>query len=394
VHTGFTGPHAHPGGLPSDVNNDFVVTPNQLRWQPIEPIPADAGEGGKGSYGEGDFVEGLQAVAAAGECSLKEGICIYNYVCTQNMTRADGTGGKVMCNADGDFLIVPQQGALLIATELGKLHVQPCEIVVIPRGIKFSVDLGLGPDSAFARGYILEVFKGHFELPGLGPIGANGLANPRDFEAPVAAFEDKDVDVTYTTVQKYMGKLFSSTQEHSPFDVVAWHGNYYPFKYDLNKFNTINTVSYDHCDPSIFTVLTVPTDEPGVAVADFVIFPKRWMVAEGTFRPPYYHRNCMSEYMGMIHGVYDAKAGGFLPGGASLHSIMAPHGPDATTFQKASTEELVPRYFNGGLAFMFESCYMLKVSKVALEAPHLERDYQMCWQSINKHFKMPEKTST
>jgi len=391
MHTAFAGPHPHPGGLPSDINSDFVGTPCQLRWAPIEPIPA--GPTGDGKYGDGDFVEGLQSVAGAGDASLKEGICIYNYVCTQSMTKEDGTGGKCMCNADGDFLIVPQQGTLCLVTEMGRLLVHPCEIVVIPRGIKFSVDLQLEEEGCpFARGYILEVFKGHFELPGLGPIGANGLANARDFEAPVAAFEDKDVDVTFTTVQKYMGNLFTTTQRHSPYDVVAWHGNYYPFKYDLNKFNTINTVSYDHCDPSIFTVLTVPTEEPGVAAADFVIFPKRWMVAEGTFRPPYYHRNCMSEYMGMIHGVYDAKlAGGFLPGGASLHSCMSAHGPDATTYEKASKEELAPRYFNGGLAFMFESCYMLKVSKVALAAPTC-MCVMKCWQSIQKHFKMPEQS--
>ena len=392
IHGEFEGPMEHPGGLPSDINADFVITPNQLRWSPVEPIRVEGDSGEKSEYADVDFIEGLTSVAGAGDCSLKEGLCIYNYVCNRSMFNADGSGGKVMCNADGDFLIVPQQGNLLIVTELGKLHVQTCEIVVIPRGVRFSVVPDLGEDCTFARGYILEVFKGHFELPGLGPIGANGLANPRDFEAPVAAFEDADVGVDFTVVQKYMGKLFTATLKHSPFDVVAWHGNYYPFKYNLNKFNTVNTVSYDHCDPSIFTVLTVPTEEPGVAAADFVIFPKRWMVADHTFRPPYYHRNCMSEYMGMIHGQYDAKAGGFVPGGASLHSAMSPHGPDAATFEKASNAELKPIYFNGGLAFMFESCYMLKVSPTALQGSHLQSDYQKCWQTVQKHFKMPESS--
>ena len=379
VHTAFAGPLDHSGGIPSDINKDFIITPNQLRWNPVE-LPGE----------QIDFVQGLTSVAGAGDCSLKDGICIYNYACNHSMMNADGKGGSAMCNADGDFLIVPQQGSLLVVTELGKLHVRSSEILVIPRGIKFSVIPELGEHS-FARGYILEIFKGHFELPNLGPIGANGLANPRDFECPVAAFEDNDVDVSFTIVQKYMGQLFGAHQDHSPYDVVAWHGNYYPFKYDLEKFNTINTVSYDHCDPSIFTVLTVPTDEPGIAVADFVIFPKRWMVAENTFRPPYYHRNCMSEYMGMIYGQYDAKAGGFVPGGASLHSCMSPHGPDGTVFEKASHEELVPRYFNGGLAFMFESCYQLKVSPCALEGTHLQKDYQECWQTIKKNFKMPKE---
>ncbi len=388
IHTDFAGPLNHPGGIPSDINADFIITPNQLRWSPVEPIRVEGENGEQGTYKDVNFIEGLTSVAGAGDSSLKEGICIYNYVCNRSMVNADGTGGQALCNADGDFLIVPQQGNLMIVTEAGKLHVRPCEIVVIPRGFKFSVIPEL-EGCAFARGYILEIFKGHFELPSLGPIGANGLANPRDFQAPVAAFEDADVGVQYTVVQKYLGKLFSATLDYSPFDVVAWHGNYYPFKYDLKKFNTINTVSFDHCDPSIFTVLTVPTEEPGVAVADFVIFPERWMVAEHTFRPPYYHRNCMSEYMGMIYGQYDAKAGGFVPGGASLHSCMSPHGPDATVFEKASAEPLTPRYFSGGLAFMFESTYMLKVSPKALHGTHLQKDYQECWQKIKKHFKQP-----
>ena len=391
VHTDFTGPLDHNGGIPTSINDDFVITPNQLRWSPLELELDDEKEKNV------DFVDGMSSVAGAGDPSLKEGCCILNYLCNQDMTNADGKSGRVMCNADGDLLIVPQQGALFISTEFGKLHVKPCEIVVIPRGIKFAVNLDLESSEddlfTFARGYILEVYQGHFELPSLGPIGANGLANPRDFQIPVACYEDLDVDVNFSIVQKYLGKFFSATLNHSPFDVVAWHGNYYPFKYDLENFCTMNSVSFDHPDPSIFTVLTVPTNEPGVAVADFVIFPKRWMVADKTFRPPYYHRNTMSEYMGMIHGHYDAKAGGFVPGGASLHSCMSPHGPDATTYENASKAELKPQYFDGGLAFMFESCYMLKVSPKALESPSKQTDYQDCWQGIKKHFKPPTTSS-
>ena len=289
----------------SDMDSLFVATPKQMRWSPAEPEKENA-----------DFVDGLQPVCGAGNSSMKEGICVYNYVFNRDMKQE--RGGRTMCNADGDFLIVPQQGTLAVYTEFGNLLVKPCEIVVIPRGIAYSINwykiAGEG-DATFARGYVCELFKGHLELPNLGPIGANGLANPRDFLAPVAAFEDVDgVGVSYKLVHKFQGKLFEGEVAFCPFDVVAWHGNYYPYKYDLTRFATINTVSFDHPDPSIFTVLTAPTDEPGVAALDFVIFPPRWMVAEKTFRPPYFHRNCMSEYMGMVYGKYDNKATGFYPG--------------------------------------------------------------------------------
>ena len=353
----------------------FRVNPNQLRWSP-PTVPA--------STALVDFVDGLSAVCGAGDCGLKSGVCIYNFAVNTPMLRSS-MQGKSMCNADGDFLIVPQLGGLMVTTEFGILSVEPCEIVVIPRGIKFSVD----PTAAdgIARGYILEVYAGHFELPSLGPIGANGLANPRDFEMPVARFVDKDGDgVSFTIIQKFNSKLFSSSTQHNVYDVVSWHGNYYPFKYDLRKFNTMNTVSFDHPDPSIYTVLTVPSETPGTAVVDFVIFPPRWMVANHTFRPPYYHRNCMSEYMGMIYGQYDAKAGGFVAGGASLHSCGTPHGPDATTFDKASKATLGPVYFEEGLAFMFETSYLLKIAPEALESSTLQRDYAKCWQSLKKNF--------
>lgn len=350
---------------------NLAIDPNQLRWSPV-PLPS--------SNDSIDFVEGLQLYCGAGDPSLKEGISIYTYAANKSM------GKKSFYSADGDMLIVPQVGSLFIRTEMGKLQVDSCEIVVIPRGIKFSIDL-----TEASRGYVAELFKGHFEIPSLGPIGANGLANPRDFLVPVAAFEDDDS--LHTVVIKFMNKFYSADMDHSPFDVVAWHGNYYPVKYDLRKFNTINTVSYDHLDPSIFTVLTVQTDEPGVAALDFVIFPPRWMVAEKTFRPPYYHRNCMSEFMGMIYGSYDAKTAidgdheGFVAGGASLHSCMTPHGPDASSFIKGSSiEELKPVYFNDGLAFMFETTYLLKVTPSALTSSVRQMEYLECWQKLPKLF--------
>jgi homogentisate 1,2-dioxygenase len=254
--------------------------------------------------------------------------------------------------------------------------------------MRFSVDVD-GP----TRGYVLEVFGTHFILPDLGPIGANGLANPRDFEVPTAWYEDRDVP-NYRIISKYQGALFEATQDHSPFDVVAWHGNYTPYKYDLRKFMVINTVSYDHCDPCIFTVLTAQSTRPGVAIADFVIFPPRWGVADNTFRPPYYHRNCMSEFMGLIQGKYEAKEGGFNPGGASLHSIMTPHGPDAVCFEKSSTEKLAPqRVADNTMSFMFESSFNMVVTDWALKH-HIDPDYHKDWQPLKKHFNPDWKPST
>eukprot|EP00162_Nutomonas_longa_P014578 comp22026_c0_seq2/m.50716 comp22026_c0_seq2/g.50716 ORF comp22026_c0_seq2/g.50716 comp22026_c0_seq2/m.50716 type:complete len:297 (-) comp22026_c0_seq2:1115-2005(-) len=291
-------------------------------------------------------------------------------------------GTTAFCNADGDMLLVPQLGALDIRTELGRLRVRPGEIAVVQRGIRWSVDPAAGP----CRGYILEVYQGHFRLPELGPIGANGLANPRDFQTPVA-WEDGSApqEGAWTIVHKFLGAFFEAKQPHSPFDVVAWHGNYAPYKYDLDRFCVVNAVLYDHLDPSIFTVLTCPSDEPGTAVADFVIFPPRWCVQEDTFRPPYFHRNCMTEYMGLIRGVYDAKADGFVPGGASLHSCMTPHGPDRNTYEKAvAAQTNVPVRMEDTMAFMFESCYLWRLTGKCDSL--LQKQYYTCWQGIKDNF--------
>jgi homogentisate 1,2-dioxygenase len=289
--------------------------------------------------------------------------------------------GRFFYDADGDLLIVPERGGLSMRTELGIVEVEPGEIAVIPRGTKFRVELR-GDD---ARGYVCENFGAPFRLPDLGPIGANGLANPRDFLTPVAAFEDVERD--FELVAKFGGRLWSARIDHSPLDVVAWHGNYAPYKYDLARFNAINTVSFDHPDPSIFTVLTSPSDTPGTANCDFVIFPPRWMVADHTFRPPYFHRNIMNEYMGLIYGVYDAKAEGFVPGAGSLHNCMSGHGPDAATFDAASSAELEPRFLGETLAFMFETRFVLRPTRFALETPLLQRDYWRCWQGLRRNFR-------
>ncbi|KAK2078603.1 hypothetical protein QBZ16_003443 [Prototheca wickerhamii] len=299
---------------------------------------------------EDDF-SGLTADFASCEANpeqlsaaTKDGYAIHWYTATKDMV------DSCLTNADGELLIVPQQGGLLVLTEFGKLCVRPGEIVVVPRGARFSVQL---LDEA-ARGYVLEVFSGFFKLPDLGPIGANGLANARDFEAPVAWYENRQCDFTLLT--KFEGRIFEATQDHSPFDVVAWHGNLAPYKYDLARFCPMNAVSFDHPDPSIFTVLTCPSATPGVAIADFVIFPPRWAVAEHTFRPPYFHRNVMSEFMGLIRGQYDAKAEGFAPGGSSLHSCMSAHGPDVTSHKAATAGPEEPAHLpRDTLAFMFET---------------------------------------
>ncbi len=283
-------------------------------------------------------------------------------------------------DADGELMLVPQQGALALFTELGTLEVKPGEIAVVPRGIRFKVDV-----AAPSRGYLCENYGAHFRLPELGPIGSQGLAQKRDFLAPVAAFEDKSRKCE--VVAKFQGQLWATGFGHSPLDVVAWHGNYAPYKYDLARFMAINTVSFDHPDPSIFTVLTSPSGQPGVANCDFVIFPPRWVVAGGSFRPPWFHRNVMSELMGLVHGVYDAKAEGFLPGGISIHNCMSAHGPDVATFDKASSAELKPHKIDNTLAFMWESRYVFRPTRAALQSKALQKDYDKVWDGFRKSFK-------
>lgn len=344
--------------------NKTQTSPNQMRWSPLPP-----------PSGKTDFIDGLVTMAGGGDSSSWAGLAIHIYAANTSMKN------RYFYNADGEMLFVPQQGNAVFRTEMGIIEASPGEIVVIPRGIKFAVDL---PDGD-SRGYVCENYGSPFTLPSLGPIGANGLANPRDFLTPIASYEDGDT--ACELVVKFNGNLWSATHNHSPLDVVAWHGNYAPYKYDLAKFNTINTVSFDHPDPSIFTVLTSPSYPPGTANIDFVIFPPRWMVAENTFRPPYFHRNIMSEFMGLINGVYDAKeSGGFEPGGSSLHNCMSPHGPDDSVFNKASEKELKPVYQGNTMAFMFESRFIMNPSAYALESDMLQKDYYKCWQQLSKSF--------
>ncbi len=347
-------------GAPFD---DQPIPPNQLRWDPI-PMPE----------APTDFVDGLVTMMGGGDAASGAGLAVHLYTANTSMT------DRFFYNADGEMLFVPQQGRLILRTEMGIIDIAPNEIAVIQRGIKFQVEV---PDG-MSRGYICENYGAALRLPSLGPIGSNGLANPRDFGTPVAAYEDREGDFTLTC--KMGGNLWSAKIGHSPLDVVAWHGNYAPYKYDLADFNVIGSISYDHPDPSIFTVLTSPSNSPGTANIDFVIFPPRWMVAEDTYRPPWYHRNVMSEFMGLIHGEYDGRKDGFVPGGSSLHNCMVPHGNDAEVYEAASNIDLEPQYIKDTMAFMFETYLVYKPTKFALETELLQQDYADCWQGLKKHF--------
>jgi homogentisate 1,2-dioxygenase len=338
-------------------------SPNRLRWNPL-PLPDTPT----------DFLDGLQTMATTAAGAYEAGVTLHVYAANRSMRR-------VFWNADGEFLLIPQLGRLLLATECGRLALAPGEIAVLPRGLRFRVELSDGE----ARGYVAENHGTPLRLPELGPIGANGLANPRDFLIPTAWFEDRDEPIEL--VQKFLGEIWSTTLGHSPLDVVAWHGTLAPYKYDLALFNTIGTVSFDHPDPSIFTVLTAPTDTPGRANLDFVIFPPRWMVGEDTFRPPWFHRNVMNECMGVVHGVYDAKAGGFLPGGISLHGLMSAHGPDTATTERAMAASLAPHKIEDTLAFMLETSRVLHPTIFAMTCAQLQAGYDSCWHGLRKHFQ-------
>jgi homogentisate 1,2-dioxygenase len=351
---------------------DAQTPPNQLRWSPL-PLPS----------APTDFVAGLFTMAGTGDAAAMSGCAIHMYAANRSMK------DRFFYDADGELLIVPQQGRLRLLTELGILELEPQEIAVIPRGIRFRAEFpdlrSEGGSLEAARGYVCENYGAAFRLPDLGPIGSNGLANPRDFLAPVAWYEDREGD--FELVAKFDGRLWGARIGHSPLDVVAWHGNSVPYKYDLRAFNTIGSISYDHPDPSIFLVLQSQSDTPGVDTIDFVIFPPRWLAGEDTFRPPWFHRNIASEFMGLIHGVYDAKAEGFMPGGASLHNCMTGHGPDEGTFEKASAADTrVPHKVTDTMAFMFETRTLIQPTAQALALPTLQADYWKCWQGLKKRF--------
>ncbi|HEY6453042.1 MAG TPA: homogentisate 1,2-dioxygenase [Steroidobacteraceae bacterium] len=353
-----------PHGALSCEFDAAVTPPDRLRWNPL-PIPPTPT----------DFLDGLHTMGGNGSAQAQSGCAIHLYAANRSMQR------RALYDADGELLIVPQLGALLLVTEFGALRIEPLEIAVVPRGVRLRVELLEGE----ARGYVCENHGAPLRLPDLGPIGANGLACERDFLVPVARYEE--AQEPHELIAKFMGRLWSTALDHSPFDVVAWRGNYVPYKYDLRRFNAMGSVSYDHPDPSILLVLQSITDTPGVDSIDFVIFPPRWLAMQHTFRPPWFHRNVASEFMGLIEGVYDAKRGGFRPGGASLHNCMSAHGPDAATFASASRADTSrPERLQDTMAFMFETRRVIHPTRYALDSPQRQRDYEECWGALTSHF--------
>ena len=363
------------GNLTGTPFGELEPDPNRLRWDPL-PLPAEGGRQ--------DFVDGLFTLGGNGDIRTRSGMAVHLYAASASMR------DRYLVDSDGELLFVPELGALTLHTELGPLRVSPGEIAVIPRGIRFRVELagaaaGAGAGYQVARGYLGENFGAPFTLPERGPIGANGLANERDFLAPQAAFEERAHPVQ--VVNKFGGNLWAADYDHSPLDVVAWHGNYVPYKYDTAAFMVIGSISFDHPDPSIFTVLTSQSDTSGLANLDFVVFAPRWLVGEDTFRPPWFHRSVMSEYLGLVTGQYDAKAAGFVPGGGSLHNTFASHGPDAASYAQAAAAELKPQKLDGTLAFMFESRWMIMPTAQAMNAPFRQPGYDAVWSDLARHFR-------
>ncbi len=344
---------------------DDVVSLGQYRWDPV-PLP----EAGAALT----WLSGMRTMTTAGDVNTQTGMASHIYLVTRSMV------DEYFYSADSELLVVPQAGRLRFCTEMGVIDLEPREIAILPRGLVYRVELLEGP----ARGFVCENYGQKFTLPHRGPIGANCLANPRDFKTPVAAFEDRETPSR--VVIKWCGEFHASQIDHSPLDIVAWHGNYAPCKYDLRAYSPVGAVLFDHPDPSIFTVLTAPSGVEGTANIDFVLFRDRWMVAEHSFRPPWYHKNIMSELMGNIHGIYDAKPKGFVPGGMSLHNMMLPHGPDRAAFEGASNADLKPQKQENTMQFMFETRFPQHLTEFAANEAPLQDDYVECWMSLDKKF--------
>ncbi len=362
-HMGQYQPFSQPYWISGPNHEDAELPLGQRRWDPV-PIPEE----------RTTFVTGVRTVTTAGDVTAQSGMGSHLYLANASMER------EYFFNADAELMFVPQEGSIRLATELGIMEVAPGEIAVIPRGMVFKLELVDGP----VRGYLCENYGARLTLPDRGPIGANCMANPRDFKTPVAAYED--IEEECRIFVKWCGNFYSTEIGHSPLDVVAWHGNYTPYKYDLDTYSPVGAILFDHPDPSIFTVLTSPTGEEGTANIDFVIFPDRWLVAEHSFRPPWYHRNVMSEFMGLIYGTYDAKEEGFVPGGMSLHNMMLAHGPDAQAYEQASTMDLKPQKLEGTMAFMFETRIPQHTTEWAMNLGTLQANYIDCWSGLKKRF--------
>lgn len=340
-----------------------VISLGQYRWDPVAHSDEKL-----------TFISGMRTMTTAGDVNTQVGMATHIYLANESMV------DDYFYSADSEFLVIPQEGRLRFVTELGIIDIEPKEVAIIPRGLVYRVEVIDGP----ARGFVCENYGQKLDLPGRGPIGANCLANSRDFKTPVAYYEDRQAPSR--VVVKWCGQFHETHIGHSPIDVVAWHGNYAPCKYDLRTFSPVGAVLFDHPDPSIFTVLTAPSGVPGTANIDFVLFRERWMVAENTFRPPWYHKNIMSELMGNIIGIYDAKPEGFVPGGTSLHNMMIPHGPDTDAFENASNEEMKPVFLDNTMSFMIETRFPQHLTEFAANEAPLQDDYMECWDKIEKKF--------
>jgi homogentisate 1,2-dioxygenase len=348
--------------------DDGLTAPNLTRWRPLPLPPAEQPT---------DFVDGLATLAGAGDPHLRTGLAIHLYAANADMR------DRCFYDADGDLLLVPELGALRIRTELGWLRVRPGELAIMPRGIKFSVEL---PDGA-SRGVVLELYGNGFRLPERGPIGANGLADERHFLAPVAAYEDRACP-GYEVLVKHGGQLFRATIDHVPYDVVAWHGNHVPCKYDLAHFNAMGSVSFDHPDPSILTVLTCPLDDHGNNMADVLVFSGRWEVAEHTFRPPYYHRNVATEFSYIV--ALPEPYSGFEKGAYFLSPSMTPHGISGRAHRQALEADDAPRRLpDGSIWVMFETALGLRLTPWAMASGNRDDAYHELWTDMPATFSPP-----
>jgi len=341
----------------------FVTAPDpnpawlaQSRWNPDEPTAAAADT----------WLAGITTVVTNGNAHLHVGGAIHTYGFGASTELA-----PVFVNTDAEMLFVPQLGRVELQTELGPLAVEPGHIGVVPRGIKVRVSTA----AKLASGWLHENYGQAFTLPDPGITGPNTSALARDFVYPSAQPED---DAPTAIIVKTGGRFLATSIDRTPLDVVAWRGNYAPYRYDLRQFSPLGAVLFDHPDPSLGTVLTSPSDLVGTANVDLVVFRERWVVAEDTFRPPWFHSNTMSEFMGLIDGSYDAKPGQ-APGSMTLHNQHLPHGPATTAFEAASAAELMPQRLEPTLAFMLESRYVWQPTQWAATTDRLDVDYDACW---------------
>ena len=345
--------------------------PNLSGWAPL-PMPDSPT----------DFVDGIYTLGGSGGAEVRRGFAVHLYVANRSMEN------RSFYNADGEMLLVPQQGKLTLQTESGVLDVDPGMVAIIPRGLKFSVLLR----EDHARGYIGEVFGRSFHLPERGPVGANGLADSRHFRAPVAYHENRLVP-GYSITAKFCGKLFGATQDYSPYDVVAWHGDYTPYVYELRHFSPVINGRMDHADPSIFSVLTAPLDEEGANNLDFVFFPPRWDVSEGTFRPPFFHRNAVTEINGIIRDPAGYKAP-FYSGGCFITPAMTAHGIRAggvEGFLSMSDEaaDRPHRFRDNSMWFQFETVLPFYLTSWAKKAGQRIDDWHHIWGTYRDHYQPP-----